>query len=93
MKCSLGISNFLQEISSLSHSVVFLYFCALITEECFLISHCYYMELFIQMEELPMPKSRGSGQEELLHFQGAVAVRAQESREELPHVQGQEGQL
>ena len=30
MKCSLGISNFLDEISSLSHSVVFLYFFALI---------------------------------------------------------------
>ena len=28
MKCSLGISNFLEEISSLSHSVVFLYFFA-----------------------------------------------------------------
>ena len=31
MKCSLGISNFLEEISSLSHSVVFLYFFALIS--------------------------------------------------------------
>ena len=31
MKCSLGISNFLQEISHLSHSIVFLYFFALIT--------------------------------------------------------------
>ena len=31
MKCSLGISNFLEEISSLSHSIVFLYFFALIT--------------------------------------------------------------
>ena len=30
MKCSLGISNFLEEISSLSHSIVFLYFCAVI---------------------------------------------------------------
>ena len=38
MKCSLGISNFLEEISSLSQSVVFLYFFALITEEGFLIS-------------------------------------------------------
>ena len=38
MKCSLGISNFLDEISSLSHSIVFLYFFALITEEGFLIS-------------------------------------------------------
>ena len=37
MKCSLGISNFLEEISSLSHSVVFLYFFALIAEEGFLL--------------------------------------------------------
>ena len=36
MKSSLGISNFLEEISSLSHSIVFLYFFALITEESFL---------------------------------------------------------
>ena len=32
MKCSLGISDFLEEISSLSHSVVFLYFFALIAD-------------------------------------------------------------
>ena len=38
MKCSLGISNFLEEISSLSHSIVFLYFFALIAEGGFLIS-------------------------------------------------------
>ena len=48
MKCSLGIFNFL-EISSLSHSVIFLYFFALITEEVFLISPCYSLELCIQM--------------------------------------------
>src|SRR5574342_1406151 len=36
MKWSLGVSNFLQDISSLSHSVVFLYFFALITEKAFL---------------------------------------------------------
>ena len=35
-----GISDF-EEISSLSHSVVFLYFFALIAEEGFLISSCY----------------------------------------------------
>ena len=35
MKCSLCISNFLGEISNLSHSIVFLYFFALITEEGF----------------------------------------------------------
>ena len=49
MKCSLGISNFLEEISSLSHSIVFLYFFALITDEVFLISPCYFLELCIQM--------------------------------------------
>ena len=46
---SLSISNFLVEISSLSHSVVFLYFFALITEEGFFISPGYSLELFIQM--------------------------------------------
>src|SRR5574338_275793 len=49
MKCSLGISNFLEEISSLSHYIVFLYFFALITEEGFLLSPCYSLELCIQM--------------------------------------------
>ena len=49
MKYSLGISNFLEEISSFSHSFIFLYFFALIAEEHFLISPCYYLELCIQM--------------------------------------------
>ena len=49
MKCSLGISNFLEEIFSLSHSIVFLYFFALINEEGFLISPCYPLELCIQI--------------------------------------------
>ena len=48
MKYSLGISNFLEEISSLYHSVVFLYFFSLITEEGFLISSCYSLELCIK---------------------------------------------
>ena len=43
------IYNFLEEISSLSHSIVFLYFFALITEEGFLISPCYCLELCTQM--------------------------------------------
>src|SRR5574341_961746 len=55
MKCPLGISNFLEEISSLSHSVVLLYFFALITEEGFLFtaicqassdSHFAFLHLF-----------------------------------------------
>ena len=37
MKCSLGIS-FLEEISSLSYSIVFLYFFALIAEEGLLVN-------------------------------------------------------
>ena len=49
MKCSLGVSNFLEEISSLSHSIVFLYFFALRTEEGFPISPWYSLELCIQM--------------------------------------------
>ena len=49
MKCSLGISIFLEEISSLSHFIVFLYFSALIAEEGILISPCYSLELRIQM--------------------------------------------
>ena len=49
MKCSLGIFNFLEEISSLSHSIVFFYFFGLITEEGFLISPCYSLDLCIQM--------------------------------------------
>ena len=48
MRSSLGFSNFLEEISSLSHSFVFLYFFTLITEEGFLISHCYSLEFCIQ---------------------------------------------
>ena len=48
-KCSLGICNFLEEISSLSHSVVFLYFFTMIAEEGFVISSCYSLELCIQM--------------------------------------------
>ena len=50
MKCSLDACNFLEDISSLSDSIVFLYFFALITEEGFLISPCYSLELCIQMD-------------------------------------------
>ena len=49
MKWSLGISGFLEELSSLSHSVVFLYFFVLITEEGFLTSSYYSLKLCIQM--------------------------------------------
>ena len=57
MKCSLGISNFLEEISSLSHSVLFLYFFALIAKEGFLISvvEWFYEDLQDLLE--PTPKT------------------------------------
>ena len=47
------VSTFLEEISSLSHSIVFLYFFALITEEGFLNSPNYSLELCIQMDIFP----------------------------------------
>ena len=50
MKCSLGISNHLEEISSLSNSIIFLYFFSLITEEGFQISSCCSLEVCIQMD-------------------------------------------
>ena len=53
MKYSLDSFNFPEEISSLSHSIVFLYFFALISEEGFLISPCYSLELCIQMGIFP----------------------------------------
>ena len=86
MKCSLGISNFLEEISSLSRSVVSLYFFALIAEEGFLISSCYSLELCIQMLiafhfSLAFPGGK---------TRGAVAVQAQKGLEELSLVEGQE---
>ena len=40
---------FFKEISSLSHSIVFLYLFALITEEGFISSPCYSLELCIQL--------------------------------------------
>ena len=54
MKCSLGISNFLQEISSPSCFIVFLYFFAFITEEDFLISPWYSLELCKLESAYPM---------------------------------------
>ena len=54
MKHSLDISSFLEEISSLSHSIFFLYFFSLFIQESLLISPCYSLELCIQLG-LPFP--------------------------------------
>ena len=65
MKCSLGISNFFEKIFSLSHSIVFLYFFSLITEEGFLTSPCCTLELGIQFfsfyGELQLIHREGNG--------------------------------
>ena len=42
--------NFLEEIASLSHSIIFLYFFALITEKGFLISPCHSLEFCIPVD-------------------------------------------
>ena len=49
MKYSLGISNFLEDISSLSHSIFSLYYFPLIPGEGFHVSPCCGLELCIQM--------------------------------------------
>ena len=59
MKCSFGISDFLEEISSLSHSVAFLYFFALITQEGFLISSAIFWNsafrwVYLSFSPLPL---------------------------------------
>ena len=41
----------------------------------------------------PLPKVRGGGREKQPHIQGVAAAWAQEGREELLHVHGQEGRL
>ena len=48
-KYSLGISNFLEEISSLLHSIGLLFHC-IVRLEAFLISHCFSLKLCIQMD-------------------------------------------
>ena len=66
MKYSLGISNFLEEISSLSLSVLFLYFFELITEEDFIPQWTKKLQMFkLDLEkpeepEIKFPTSVGS---------------------------------
>ena len=100
-KCSLGISNFLEEISSLLHSVVFLYFFALITKEGFLIPPCSSLELCIQMGlsfTSPLPftsllftavcKSSSDSHFDFLHFffLGVVLIPISCKCQELPFI-------
>ena len=56
IKCYTGISNFLEEITSVSQSIVFLYFFALFIEEGLFVSPCYSLELCIWLS-VPFPFS------------------------------------
>ena len=49
MKYSLGISNFLEEISSISYSIVFPYFFEWFIEEDLFVSPNYSLEVYIQL--------------------------------------------
>jgi len=53
MKSSLGISNFLEEISSLSHSIVFLYFFALILSLLAVLWNSVFKWLYLSSSLLP----------------------------------------
>ena len=65
MKCSLGISNFLEEISSLSHSIVSLYFFALISEEGLSLHHLVLKNNLINRVILPISKIGETRQREV----------------------------
>ena len=54
MKCSLDISNFLEEMSSLSHFLAFFYYFALFIEEGLLIYSCSSLELYHHVIKLSM---------------------------------------
>ena len=74
--CSLDISNFLNGISSLSHSTVFLYFFALSIEEGFLISPCYIKMLHSIYQQI------WKTQQQILDCKGQFSFQSQ--REEVP---------
>ena len=52
-KCFFHISSFQEEMASLSHSIILLYFFALLIEEGPLVSPCYSLELSIQLSIFP----------------------------------------
>ena len=81
MKWSLGISNFLEEISSLSHSIVFLYFFALI-------GGCDGRCRSAAERTTPHPGSGAAAERSYT----TCKVRGA-GLEELPHVQGKEQRL
>ena len=91
MKCSFGITDFLEEIPSLSRSVVFLYFFALISEEGFLISSCYSLELCIQMFKYLIVFNDLASNKYFQKSIGRFVLRVQSSNAELQTCQRHRG--
>ena len=64
MKCSLGISNFLEELSSLSDSIVFLFFCTVHLERLSYLSLLFFGTLhsdIINIDEVNFRKNLSKG--------------------------------
>ena len=83
MKCSLGISNFLKEITSLSHFIVFLYFFALLTEEGFLIFPCYSFVLLFYLCSVPRQTIQYQGNPSLCPDHNAEEAEVEQFCEDL----------
>ena len=73
MKYSLDISNILEMISSLPHSIFSLYFFALFTYKNFLLSPCYSLEICIQPVE-QMEASSVFGGSWVIHCQPLLST-------------------
>ena len=86
MKRFLGISNFLEEISSLSQSIVFLYFFAQIAEEGFLFSPCYSLEFCIQLVISFLFSFALSFSSFLSYLQGLVKYVSNDKNLQIEHV-------
>ena len=87
MKYSLGISNFLEEISSLFKKIL-----VQGQEQWPRGATSRPRSAAAAQRSYPTFEVRGHGREEQPHVQGAVAAWEQEGLEELLHVPGQKGQ-
>ena len=83
MKCFLGISNFLEEITSLSYFNVFLYFFVLVTEEGFLISPCYSFVLLFYLCSFPRQTIQYQGNPSLCPDHNAEEAKVEQFCEDL----------
>ena len=78
-----GNSYFFKEISSLSHSIISLYFFALITEEGFLISPCYSFVLLFYLCSFPRQTIQYQGNPSLCPDHNAEEAKVEQFCEDL----------